>query len=59
MVAAHAWDVHGALRAGLQGAYVQRGAGAEPYGFPPGSGAPQPRLVARDFADLAAQLAAL
>lgn len=57
MVASHPWDIHGALRAGLQAAYVQRG--CEPWGFPPDGGVPPPRLVARDFADLAARLTAL
>lgn len=56
MVASHPWDVHGALQAGLQGAYVQRNAW-EPHLMP--AGCPQPRLVSRDFAELADQLAKL
>ncbi|KAL4424590.1 hypothetical protein ABPG77_009174 [Micractinium sp. CCAP 211/92] len=56
MVASHPWDIQGALQAGLQAAYVQRDQ-SEPYGFPPGC--QQPRIVARDFSELAQALAAL
>lgn len=44
------------LQAGLQTAYVQRDR-SEPYGFPPEC--QQPRIVARDFSELAQALAAL
>ncbi len=50
MVAAHAWDIAGAMRAGLKGAFIAR----------PGqvldSLTPPPTHVSRDLADLAAQL---
>lgn len=56
MVASHPWDIHGALQAGLQAAYVQREAG-EPYSYPPESR--QPQQVVRDFSELAAALATM
>lgn len=52
MVAAHPWDVHGAMQAGLLGAYVQRSP-HEPY---PAWLPLQPHTVAADFEALAAQL---
>lgn len=52
MVASHPWDVHGALAAGLQAAYVQRSA-HEPH--PPFLH--QPQLVVRSFEELAQELA--
>jgi 2-haloacid dehalogenase len=51
MVAAHAWDVTGAKRAGLRGAWIARGEEAlSPV-------APEPDFIARDLAELAPMLA--
>jgi 2-haloacid dehalogenase len=51
MVAAHAWDIAGAMGAGLQGAFLAR----------PGQVldalTPAPQFIARDLLDLADQLA--
>ena len=55
MVASHPWDCHGALRAGLLAAYVQREGGE---GSPPFL-ALQPQLVVRGFDELEQRLAAL
>ena len=52
MVAAHPWDIFGALRAGLRGAYVQRSP-HEPWpAFLPLT----PELVVGSFEELAAKL---
>ena len=51
MVAAHAWDVHGALQAGMKAAYVQRDP-KEPYP----SFLDQPQLIVEDFVQLAEKL---
>ncbi len=53
MVAAHAWDIVGALRAGCAAAFVARGGRAM---YPLG---PQPDIVAPDFTDVAARIAAV
>jgi 2-haloacid dehalogenase len=50
LAAVHPWDVHGAQRAGLRGAWVNRDGRA----YPPALGAPD--LQARDFVELAALL---
>ena len=50
LVAVHPWDVHGAQRAGLLGAWLNRGASTYPDYLPP------PDLEASDLAALAAQL---
>ena len=50
MVAAHGWDVYGAMRAGCRGAFISRPNQAV---FPLG---PQPDYFARDLTDLAQQL---
>lgn len=52
MVASHPWDIHGALQAGLQGAYIQRSP-HEPY---PHFLPLQPQLVVPTFEELAARL---
>ena len=52
MVAAHGWDIAGATRAGLRGAFVAR-PGQLPDPFAP------PAQAADDLATLARQLAAL
>jgi 2-haloacid dehalogenase len=53
LVAAHAWDVAGALRAGARAAFVARpGAVLDPL-------APTPDVVARDLAETAERLLAL
>lgn len=49
-VAAHAWDIRGAVASGMHGAYVNRG--AEPFGESPF----QPDVEASDLLDLAARL---
>lgn len=50
LVAVHPWDVHGARCAGLQAAWLQRGAGDYPAVMTP------PTLVAADLLDLAHRL---
>jgi 2-haloacid dehalogenase len=50
LVAAHAWDVAGAIRAGMQGAWVARG---ERWLVPI---VPQPQIVGQDLEDVARQL---
>jgi 2-haloacid dehalogenase len=52
LVAAHAWDVAGAMRAGLRGAWVAR---PERWLVPIG---PEPDVRGQDLADVAVQLAA-
>lgn len=52
LVAAHAWDVHGAQRAGLIGAYVSRG-----MPFPPSMG--RPDIAGETLVEVAAKLIAL
>jgi 2-haloacid dehalogenase len=52
MVAAHAWDITGAMRAGTLGAFVARpGMVLDPL-------APQPMLIGRDLRDVADQFVA-
>jgi 2-haloacid dehalogenase len=53
LVAAHGWDVHGALRAGLAGAWFPRGERAYPDVFDPAA------LVAEDLAGAVDALLAL
>jgi 2-haloacid dehalogenase len=53
MVACHPWDVHGALRAGLRGAFLARGPGAYPAFFMP------PDVTAPTLAGVADGLAVL
>ncbi len=50
LVAVHPWDVHGAQRAGLRGAWLNRGDGTYPDYLPP------PDLQASDLGELAALL---
>ncbi len=50
LVAVHPWDVHGAQRAGLRGAWLNRGDGTYPDYLPP------PDLQASDLVALAALL---
>jgi 2-haloacid dehalogenase len=50
LVAVHPWDVHGAQRAGLLGAWLNRGASAYPDYLPP------PDVTAGDLAELATTL---
>ncbi|MGA7689073.1 MAG: haloacid dehalogenase type II [Jiangellales bacterium] len=50
LVAVHPWDVHGAQRAGLTGAWLRRGASAYPDYLPP------PDVAASDVRELAALL---
>jgi 2-haloacid dehalogenase len=50
MVAAHAWDTTGAIRAGCEAAFLER------PGEVLGPLDPRPRVIARDLHDLAAQL---
>jgi 2-haloacid dehalogenase len=50
LVAAHAWDVSGALAAGAKAAFVARG------GIVPSPIGPQPDVVANDLEDLASRL---
>ncbi|WP_037570172.1 haloacid dehalogenase type II [Phaeacidiphilus oryzae] len=52
LVAVHPWDVDGAQRAGLLGAWIRRGAGPRAY---PSSLTP-PGVTARDLVELAAVL---
>ena len=52
MIAAHAWDVHGALRAGCAAAFISRPGHAL---FPPG---PKPDIVAPDLRAAADRLVA-
>ncbi len=50
LVAAHAWDVSGALAAGCRAAFVARpGAVPSPVG-------PQPQIVASDLREIAAEI---
>jgi len=50
LVAAHAWDTTGAIRAGCQAAFIQRpGEVLDPL-------APAPVVIARDLLDLCDQL---
>ncbi|MDQ0798325.1 haloacid dehalogenase type II [Streptomyces sp. B1I3] len=51
MVAVHPWDIDGAQRAGLEGAWLRRGASAYPQTMTP------PRHVARELQELADVLA--
>jgi 2-haloacid dehalogenase len=51
MVAVHPWDVDGAQRAGLRGAWIDREGGHYPAVFTP------PAVTARDLPDLARRLA--
>ncbi|MEU2718274.1 haloacid dehalogenase type II [Streptomyces sp. NPDC007205] len=51
MIAVHPWDIDGAQRAGLEGAWLRRGASAYPQTMTP------PRHVARDLQELADVLA--
>jgi 2-haloacid dehalogenase len=53
LVAAHAWDVHGARRAGLLGAWVSRLEGAFPATFDP------PDVTGADLVEVADRLLAL
>jgi 2-haloacid dehalogenase len=53
LVAAHAWDVHGAHRAGLLSGWVSRFEGAYPATFDP------PDITAPDLVEVADQLLAL
>jgi 2-haloacid dehalogenase len=53
LVAAHAWDVHGARRAGLLGAWVSRLEGAFPAAFDP------PDVTGADLVEVADRLLAL
>lgn len=50
LVAVHPWDVHGAQRAGLTGAWLSRGASCYPDYLP------RPDVVAGDLRELAAML---
>lgn len=52
LIAAHAWDVSGALAAGAKAAFVRRG------GVVPSPLGAQPDIVGRDIADVADQLIA-
>ena len=52
LIAAHAWDVSGALAAGAKAAFVRRG------GVVPSPLGTQPDIVGRDIADVADQLIA-
>jgi 2-haloacid dehalogenase len=52
LVAVHPWDVDGAMRAGLRGAWVRRGAAAYPSVMTP------PTYVVEDLTELAAALGA-
>ncbi len=52
LAAAHPWDCHGALQAGLQAAYIQRDPSEEPYP----AFLDQPQYVVRDFEELAARV---
>lgn len=56
MVAAHAWDIAGAVNAGLQGAFLARRGQAPMEAF--GETYGKPSFVARDLGDLASQLIA-
>lgn len=53
MIAAHAWDVLGAMQAGCQAAFIERPGHAR---FPLG---PSPAIVARDLLDAARQIIAV
>ncbi len=53
LVAAHAWDTTGAIRAGCQAAFLERPGES----LPPG--APKPGIIAKDMNDLAEQLCKL
>jgi 2-haloacid dehalogenase len=50
LVAAHAWDVSGALAVGCQAAFVRR------PGMVPSPIGPQPDMVGRDMGDIARQI---
>jgi 2-haloacid dehalogenase len=52
MVAAHPWDIHGAMQAGLRGAYMQRSP-HEPW---PAYLMQRPDMVVASFEELAAKL---
>jgi len=52
MVAAHAWDIIGAQRAGYAGALITRPGNAPLRA----EGVPEPTVLARDILDLAARL---
>ncbi len=49
LVAVHPWDIHGAVRAGLRTAFVNRGERAYPSYFAPAE------LTVRSLTDLARQ----